>query len=796
MNRSRSGIVLGVVVFSSLILGIFLFAYNSFVRQQNRRAHHEQISEVASTLALSGVNMLAEQMTSSLDTIINNAAPNMKTLIQCDEDNPANWVADSSEVSGSTMQQVKKDYQSFLNQLTNLSEIPICEKMELSFDNIQQLTPSTTPEQYQAGRDPVEKMGEVVLSCTISYKGAKRKAQIERQFRVVSMVPGIFARFTLFTAKTPHYNSFNALGTVYNGIVDNQYTHFPGMAMRAPLKLINGTDTSFANPQDPIDLKTRGWVFLGPSEAPNPNGGVLLKIPGGFENAAGGSFMFCRSIPGDNGVIVRPEIIPDDTNFNSSALNTIIGGVYQGFYTNQMDTKGTLDPSDDVPLSPTKGADTSGMWPLTTGYQCASTWLFPYGDNDNPSRTLIVGPVLAGFLKFYFLKEKSNAWPGTIIPNVASSAYNPSDRINPAVAATPKFSELCNPSSSDPVPPPDKTGLSNYYLIRAFNFVANFDDTPSVGVAFNVLFDFMAYEPPGTEYPKVFDGSARLAAQDNFCVPNASTINEERYGHIKGVHPHEDFQIKFMQNPPGGYLPEDNLYYRGNLAEFEVSDKNLIRRSTHVIDLFDAPDQATEDQLFADHLFQKIPPTEPNANWWKPNKKGIFFVRRRSGCGNENLRLLPQGQEGNGLLLDKNFIIIVSNGNVLIPSTIKAPLDKGAPKYLFSLAALAGDICIGTGAEIHAYLIALKKSGGVPGGGGKLMSHGGNSSFNIFGGVAVHEMGCYKDNAYPSTMSNFPFGGVIKYNPRFNPCSPVYPAAWEVLVEDKTSRVRVKGGNE
>ncbi|MBF0543116.1 MAG: hypothetical protein HQM08_01720 [Candidatus Riflebacteria bacterium] len=790
MRTGKRGIVLGVVLFVAVLLGIFLFAYNSFVRQQNRRAHHEQIGEVAGILALSGVNMLAGQMTSSLDTIINTAAPNMKTLIQCDETHPANWVADSSEVSGSIMEQVKKDFQCFLTQLTQLSEIPVCEKMELSFSNIQQITPDTTPEQFQAGRDPVEKMGEIVLSCTVSYHGLKRKAQIERQFRVISFVPGIMSRFTLFVPKTPHYNSYNGLGVRFDGVPDTTYTHFPGLSMKAPLKLFNSSDTAFANPQDPVDLKTRGWVFLGPSENPVSSGGVLLKIPSGYDNSAGGHFMFCRPILNEaNEEIGRPEVISDGTSFNSGSINATIGAMYQGFFTNEVDASGN-------PCSPPHGAEAYGLWALSAGYQCAASWLLPFGDKDNPSRTLVVGPVLAGYLKFYFLKENSTppAWKFPI-PNIATDAYNPLDKIDSYTPASPKFKDLFKPSSTDPVPPPDKTGLVNYYLVRPFNFVANFDQTPSIGVAFNVMFDFMAYDPPGTSYPNGFNGSQRLAAQNAFCVPKGSEINQERFGHIKGIHPYEDFSIQFMESPPGGIAPEDNLFFRGNLGSFEINDRNLLRRVSHIIDLINAPDQATEDALFADHLFYKIPPGQPSAGWWRPQKRGIFYVRRRSGAGSEKLRLLPQGTEGNGLQLDQNITIIVSDGNILIPTSVRSPMDQGAPKFLFSLVALSGDIYLGTGSEIDAYLIALKKSSS-PGDGGKLMAHGGNTGMNIFGGVAVQEMGCYENNSYSSTMSNFPFGGTIKYNPRFNPSSPVYPASRDILIEDKTSRILIKGGNE
>jgi len=67
--------ILGMVILVSLILGVLIFSYNSMVRQQNIRAHHELIGEVAGMLAMTGVGLFAEKIDSSVNSIIMTMAP-------------------------------------------------------------------------------------------------------------------------------------------------------------------------------------------------------------------------------------------------------------------------------------------------------------------------------------------------------------------------------------------------------------------------------------------------------------------------------------------------------------------------------------------------------------------------------------------------------------------------------------------------------------------------------------------------------------------------------------------------
>jgi len=785
LRDARRGFVLGVVILSAMVLAIFLFSYNTMVRRQNIRAHHEKIGEVAGMLALAGANLLAEQIQAAGDTFIDNAAASLKNTADT-----APFVA--PDPTG-LLAKVTADYHAYLQAIDELEPRPICRRMEVSFDDMAQINPDTTPQQMQDGRDPVEKTGYLNITCAVEYQGLARKARVRRQFRIVSMVPGPFARFTLFVPYTPSYTSYNGLGVVYNGKVDPGYTHpFPpsGIHLNAPLKIINGTDSiSAGSPATNADLQNRGWIFLGPSHDTSLPGQVLLRIPSGYANAAGGNFMFSKAIVNAAGkLVLPPENIVDPAAF---AIPTTIGipvaihGIYQGFFTAEENTPGVITPA---PVA------AKGFWSLPNPGDSAASWLLPFGENDEPSRTLMVGPVLAGFLKFFMLKEPSLSsadpayWSVCIKRKLetspdASLVYDKTAQVNAPDAVAPAVPAYQDVFKAAPGDPAGKEGLANLSRVSPAAFVPG---ATSAGVAFNALFDFMNYT---SNYPSFLSGSAALAGVvQRSLVPGAADMG----GTLPpGLHPWEtSFEIRFREGNSS-----DDLFFQGNLVDLAMTKDNLPGRVSHIVDLSGCANQTEENQLFANTLFAKITASEDaaHAGWWKPRRKGVFYIRRRNAPG-QPLAVPTAGVPG--IWLNQNMMIITDRGDLSIGNTIVAPMAGDAPEKLLSLAALGGNIILDTDKPVHAYLLAQRKGPGGGRGGGKLLcgSSNGQRRMDIFGGLAVWEIGLYPDDSSTrTTMTDFTGGGKIRYNPRFNPSAPGYAASREFLPEDKPSSLEISG---
>ncbi|RCK79017.1 MAG: hypothetical protein OZSIB_0359 [Candidatus Ozemobacter sibiricus] len=810
--------VLGIILLSLMMLAVFVFSYQSMVRQQNLRAHREQIGAVAETLAVSGLNLIADHLNADPEPILMAGAPTLLTP----------GTPSTVALAPAQCEALRAELDDYFQKLTFFAVKPQCTEVSVVFTDILPLTPDTTAAQFQGGRDPAEKSGEAVLTCTVSYQSLKRRAEVRRQFRVVSMVPGPFARFTLFVPTTPNYFSYNALGVNFDGTVDSTYIP-PGTTVGpfAPLTLFHGSETAPLDPgftaRPPTTDLLRGWVFLGPSRDPVATGPVLLRIPSGYNSAAGGHFLFSKPVvvPPSPMAVVAPENITDPTHFQlppaaPPGVQAMLGGVYQGFFT-----------KDPGLANPAAGAAGWNLWPdLLTGaawtpadrFLCASSWLFPFGDKNNVSRTLMVGPVLAGFLKFYYLKEhppSATPWKG-IIKGVPLATYNPTDTIAMLAAGSPpaiRYQDLFRQAFGG------KPGYGSLLTVMPTNFVVNPAASPlTTGVPFNIFFDFMAYDGPPAAYPKPlsYQPSPTGLGQptDPYFVPYHDLIKDQAAVGVRGLHPYGPpegaayankwFEIRFKE---GGTTPDD-IYFRGNLANFDVRASNLMQRVTHVIDLASCTSAAEERELLERSLFYRetalppLPADPPGLTAVSPplttpvyrlQKRGILMIlRRKDGGVNNGPSWGPLDLPG-PLLLDKSAILIVGNGDVRIAKPIRSPELHGCPYWLCSVVCLQGNIILGTTEQVDAYLTALAP--GTPG--GRLLSAGpGINRMNIVGGLAIREMGLANPPTGQSTMEHFPQGGTIRYNPRFNPSLPAQYAMSRVFVLEEKARSVVVGGGD
>lgn len=809
-KNSNRGFILGVVLLLCLVMAAFIFSYNSIVRSRTLQAHHYMASEVVSNLAVSGVKLLAGQVENSFEDIIKKDCPELfeKSATQITQPIILSSFNDFCK-------ETQQDFQRFLNEIVELQEpglisggLPICERMEITIDQLSSLAPETSANQFQRGRDPVEKCGMINLTCVVKHMGLSRRASISQQFRIVSMVPGPFARFSLFVRKTPYPDSYNAMGVDFDGNVDLTYKHPPAgnISITAPLLVLNSTDTETITSTTPFrdastdasNLRERGWIYLGAS-GPLADAPVYLKIPNGFAATTGGLFMFgwpSNSLPR----LLAAASIDPATDFKKSedisGQNFYLGSKLHGFYTCEEDNP--------------QGVGAKNMWPgLTTGtmYQpsdrflSASSWLYPFGNLQQSSRTLMIGPVLAGYLKYFFIKgsdTSGNDYRGLF------GSLSPESFLKKQIEDS-ELLDYCYFWSGLLTPPVFGkdfflNGYNSFKLLMPWNSLPDKNATSLVkGVAFNMIFDFMKYSRD--QYPDPENGPSLAKANyvnQNILVPMAEGMQASP---VKGVHPSGDMGLFFREN--GDYNPNitpDNCYFFGDLAKISIAESNLVsNRITHIIDLSDCASTEEESAKVEKQLFKESKDAGKKVN--EPRRSGIFLIRRRDDVTSSFADALTLSKHE--INLTRPLIILITNGSLNISHDITSQLLDEAPEHLLTLALSAGDVYLtGTGAQrtIHAYIAAVGSYYG------RLLKPvtmvATPDRFEIFGGLAVTELGLYQDKtADPradvgSTMLHFPAGGKITYNSRFNPSLQSYNSSHILVMEQITGTLTIHGGIE
>lgn len=779
---SRSGMILGIVLLSLILLAAFVFTYHQVVTQSNRRAHHERIVEAINRVSYAGANLVAEYLSSGIDVtdFLRNYSPELFSI-----NIPPDKKIPGPGAQNPRVRDLIADINVYVEQLDSFKQsalgFPRCTGLSIDFEQLEQIIPANHPAQDQ-GRDPVEKRGEAVIMCTVECQGLIRSVEVRRQFRLVSMIPGAFCRFSLFAPYTPDRDSFNSVGVKYTGEIDPGYAHPSPRPFSGVLKVFNGTDSFQATvPNSAQDLENRGWIFLGPSHTPSSSQGeVLLKIPAGYESEAGGHFLFARPLERDNPEpppekqLVVPEEKIEDQGFNLQAPgidSAKIVGKFVGFY--------TYSANKD---KPSLNAAQVGLWKnLSSPQDCTSSWVSIFGDCQAPSRTLVIGNVHAGFLKFFAFLGKI---AGVECKQKIGPQYEPTVPIN---------GDKKGPIWQDVF----QSSLTHQKVVPV--------DFSTRKVPYNSFFDTLDY--PGSQpgqsnwgYPPFAGpgycpilGKTPALSQSPGLLPEPAGFQQKG-----GIHPS---QITLLRSNSAGRTP-DNIYYSGDLSRYSLSLNGPIgERVSHEIDLTNCKSPQEEAKLFRSKVFcqysQISPPLAnrsplPTGNWYVPKKPGIYLIRRKPGTTAP--LAFPQP-----MFLAQSVVFLVPEGDVEIPGTILSPLDQsnnGAPVFLCSIVAMDGNISLSSREEIDAYLVALKKGHGSSSPGGRLLAGSSQiTCFKLIGGLAAWEIGRYPGQNVRNTMDEFPHGGIIVYNPWFNLGRPgCYDESRNFLLEDKPRTVVFRGG--
>ncbi|HAE38793.1 MAG TPA: hypothetical protein DCG57_09155, partial [Candidatus Riflebacteria bacterium] len=101
----------------ALLMAVFIFSFNSIVRQRNIQAHHLMISETANYLAISGLRLLSDKIGSSFESTIKTSCPELFTKTAAELGSSIN-LSSSNPVCAD----VSSDFQNFLNTFNELRE--------------------------------------------------------------------------------------------------------------------------------------------------------------------------------------------------------------------------------------------------------------------------------------------------------------------------------------------------------------------------------------------------------------------------------------------------------------------------------------------------------------------------------------------------------------------------------------------------------------------------------------------------------------------------------------------------
>ncbi len=851
----RRGVALGITLLIVAILTVTLFAYDLFSRRQRERLVHGNLADVVSIMARNGLDFASRALESAnLETgrlLRESAAPQLFST----EDVPSVDLATGTCYSdgtpldeGDLLDRIAGDWQKCLNEYTDpaarggnetgFPSHPICDEIGVAARNIFKIRPNPDATDFIAGWDPVEKHGEIQICCRVTFRGISRVALACKQFKIVSMIPGPYCRFTLFNQTLPNAHSLNVVKNQYDGSFDDR-----GEASPRPLVLLNGPEQALSFPlPSPTqsgnreELMRNGWVYLGVSpggtgsrQPENLDGGVVLRLPSGFLPRSGDPPIWSVS-PGDprfrglgigghifltlpirlgNGKLgVFPYSVVPSGVFDPQACGGqwSVKAHFQGFYTQD---SGNNDPNNE-------GAAGLKFWNSTRGplrlEECTSSWILPYGIRGTLSRTLAVGPAFTEFLEFFTLEGAS--FKGILLPpKKGETGFDPNDPVECSTGNAPglTYKDLFIPHSEDPA---GKTGLCSLKSVCPRVWESVLEVGRNHGIALNLLFDMMQYnELPDLESSRsrLPWGIGQLPALSQWIPGNNSQtpLNEMEStspsGH-PGMQPLSNFHLWRFHDPPACGIEAcektvflgdlRKLYFRnrtGSLPPFDdVVSKGLLKRVTHLIDLRGKSDAEVTGLLGREVFTVRSSPGGRKTFLW--NRPGIVLLRRDPRDGDVRIPFpIEFGQPG---------ILILEHGDLCLDGSV-TELPGGAPQEAdgmarnpFSLVALDGNLRIPPEKLVQAYLVALNGSLSKDSGrGGRLLASSGGGGPNsnrmrIEGGLAVFEMAGETD----STLQDFRFGGMIRFNPRFNPCGEKASENYRLVIDSQAERVLIGGG--
>ncbi|MBF0409964.1 MAG: hypothetical protein HQM10_21655 [Candidatus Riflebacteria bacterium] len=857
MRSSRGVVVLTIILLFSFLIIVF-FAYHRVTLSQNRKAVHDSESEITFNLANEGLHFLKSSiMTEGYLTGSRLREETFPQLFSNSDDpeeinlttgvcridgtpvNPDYWL---DKIAGNYQRCLNNIEKPFFDRLQLLGggrqNNPFCQGMSVTLKNMSRLRKHPpTHVDLLSGWDTFERRGEMILISKVYFMGVTKIAASKHQFKMVSFIPGPYSRFTLFSHFAAHPNCYNVVENKFDGSFDTRNgTPYRPLVLYNSIEKVNELH-EISVESSKMELSTKGWVYLGQTskgtwlrDPTTLSGMISLRIPSGYtpnpgtpqpedvssslldSSGIGGHLYLCPPSTLKSGKLgVSSYQIPSQNIFNpgSGGNSFNVSMRFQGFYTFDPTTN---NPDDD-------GAASLQIWSGIHGAlrreDCKTSWVLPFGDRRQKSRTLLFGPAFAEFLQ-YFILSCTN-FSGIILGTQDPLNYSPNQPIllKPWNSNTPKANDFLCPSPNDP---PGKKGWKAMKTLSPRLIQARSSGNFCYGFSANMLFDLMAHDvlPDMYNSKSTSDWGIGKMPALSFWVPgnnSVTTLNEMPSifsDYHSGMQPLTNVHIwRYMDSKQFTPAADENTVFLGNLQQLNfrnetlsdppfnsIVSNGLLSRVTHLID-FRGVAEGKQKAILCSDIFHADSVSNSGESWIT-GKQGVFFIRRNKDDGD---LCLPSP-----IKIQKPAILILEHGNFSVMDQIVDVDACGAgnhdkkPGVLFSLVALDGNIKIPSDKEIHAYLVALNTSTSAASkAGGRILSSknspNGKNKNRMFikGGVAVTELASPVDD---STMSNFPAGGVIRYNTLFNPSLKTVNDGYGLVFDKQGVQIDLKEGGQ
>jgi len=413
VRANRSGFLVPVVLMVMTVVGLLLFALHSLSEQQNLAAHRFTFSRVADNLAESGLDLLSTRIRESVAAT--GAAWSLPLadgpffpffLMTAEELRRRLGTHDSAAFDTMARRFFGDDWRYALDVLEG-------EFRGASIELSMAVEPSELYPPATGLLDPVEKRVKVVLRSRATYRGTVSTLQTAQELKVFNPLAPLTCKFSLFVSEAETGDAYNVYKNHENGLPFMGQPQAPFICYNTPPNALSDTTLTYDNiprvdagtPFASIDevrqaLQHRGFIYLG-----TRGGDIDLNLTAG------------ESLDDNTAPTVDHEAGEFFHLYNPLTRNSEVGFFFlknpPPFF---LSTKPQPPPATDEQQpyinflywgfhQPSPGGNSlraDGALGESLRTEESST-LHLFGNDNEPSRTYVYGPVYQDIVRFSYL---------------------------------------------------------------------------------------------------------------------------------------------------------------------------------------------------------------------------------------------------------------------------------------------------------------------------------------------------------------------------------------------------------